>query len=552
MHIFRTAGTLLLLIILLIILIPSNLSAQWSNDPTQNTLVQAGGTFPMIESDGEGGCFLVYSTIGLKANHIDRDGYMDWPGGVSVGDYLDSAGWGDIALSDDGSLLVTYMDCDVDEQSPGQLILDSWVRVQKIDPNGTCLWDEGIVVSLDDWEMWMPQIESDGEGGAVVVYFIRESFLNPYRFPVIQRISATGERIWGDEGITYPDSSTYWYNEPHLTATGNGEFVFQYYKLDSLVFQRFDLSGNILWDNPPMFFSYGDWIHMVPDDSGGVFVTERWNPQGPRTLRALRIDSSGDSFWGEGVILDESLTNNYGAKLVKNEDGSITLVWQCEYPIRAKMQRVSPVGEQLLVSGGQYLTDLSEGQGHPVIINSHNNSNIVIWTDGIGSDGDLFGQRFDIEGINLWSFENVLVSDREELQGDLGICSDMAGGAIICWEECACTYIQQISSDGQLGYVTKVTPSPEQDHVTTFELLPAFPNPFNSSTRLSFILNAKPDIDISIYNTLGRQIWTSGNGVWQAGLNEVIWNANGLGSGVYLVEFRNKDYRRIQRLVLNK
>ena len=69
----------------------------------------------------------------------------------------------------------------------------------------------------------------------------------------------------------------------------------------------------------------------------------------------------------------------------------------------------------------------------------------------------------------------------------------------------------------------------------TFTLLPNYPNPFNASTAISFKLQAASEIDLAIYNISGQRVWGLGSGVWTAGTHEVVWDAEGMASGTYLV-----------------
>jgi photosystem II stability/assembly factor-like uncharacterized protein len=60
-----------------------------------------------------------------------------------------------------------------------------------------------------------------------------------------------------------------------------------------------------------------------------------------------------------------------------------------------------------------------------------------------------------------------------------------------------------------------------------------FPNPFNSSTKISYTLARSTDVVLEIYNVEGRFIQTLYHGYQSAGEHSVVWNANNLPSGVY-------------------
>lgn len=65
------------------------------------------------------------------------------------------------------------------------------------------------------------------------------------------------------------------------------------------------------------------------------------------------------------------------------------------------------------------------------------------------------------------------------------------------------------------------------------QLYQNYPNPFNPSTEIKFGLTKASHVKLEIYNSLGERIKELINTYMTAGLHEVIWNAEGLSSGVY-------------------
>jgi flagellar hook assembly protein FlgD len=67
---------------------------------------------------------------------------------------------------------------------------------------------------------------------------------------------------------------------------------------------------------------------------------------------------------------------------------------------------------------------------------------------------------------------------------------------------------------------------------TEFSLSPAYPNPFNPVTTLSFALPKESDVSILIYNIQGRLVETLTDSKLEIGYHSVIWNANHHASGL--------------------
>ena len=69
----------------------------------------------------------------------------------------------------------------------------------------------------------------------------------------------------------------------------------------------------------------------------------------------------------------------------------------------------------------------------------------------------------------------------------------------------------------------------------TFTLHQNYPNPFNATTVVPFTLDRKLPVKIAVYNQLGQEVWSLVTGHLSLGYHEVVWDASGVGSGVYLV-----------------
>jgi len=87
---------------------------------------------------------------------------------------------------------------------------------------------------------------------------------------------------------------------------------------------------------------------------------------------------------------------------------------------------------------------------------------------------------------------------------------------------------------------------------TCFMLNPAYPNPFNATTRLNYSLPEAGDVTLSMFDANGRLVETLAAGYREAGSHSFTLSADGLPSGVYLVKLNNKQGMLTQQLVLLK
>ena len=90
-----------------------------------------------------------------------------------------------------------------------------------------------------------------------------------------------------------------------------------------------------------------------------------------------------------------------------------------------------------------------------------------------------------------------------------------------------------------------------------FTLSNAYPNPFNPSTTIDFILEHQNEIDMAIFNINGQLIQTLKSGIQPAGAHSVVWNGKNalgelVGSGVYIYSLSTPEKTVSKRLIFLK
>jgi len=83
-----------------------------------------------------------------------------------------------------------------------------------------------------------------------------------------------------------------------------------------------------------------------------------------------------------------------------------------------------------------------------------------------------------------------------------------------------------------------------------FDITGIYPNPFNTTTTVTFTI-PKPDrIKLSLFDLTGRESAVRLNGKMHTGRHEIVISSQELSSGIYLLNMRGKKERRIQKVVL--
>ncbi len=81
-------------------------------------------------------------------------------------------------------------------------------------------------------------------------------------------------------------------------------------------------------------------------------------------------------------------------------------------------------------------------------------------------------------------------------------------------------------------------------------LLQNYPNPFNPTTAISYQLSVVSNVELRVFDLLGREVAVLVNKVLPAGRYVVTWNADGLASGVYLYRLQAGEHVETRKLVL--
>ena len=106
----------------------------------------------------------------------------------------------------------------------------------------------------------------------------------------------------------------------------------------------------------------------------------------------------------------------------------------------------------------------------------------------------------------------------------------------------------QSAMDGLVvvGVEDKQTPS------LSFELRQNFPNPFNPTTQITYVLPQSGHISLKVYDLLGEEVASLFEGSQDAGIHTVKFDGTGLTSGVYLYRLQAGTFVETRKLMLFK
>ncbi len=85
-----------------------------------------------------------------------------------------------------------------------------------------------------------------------------------------------------------------------------------------------------------------------------------------------------------------------------------------------------------------------------------------------------------------------------------------------------------------------------------YALYPAYPNPFNPMTTITYSIPDPSIVTIRVYDILGNQVTELLDQFMSAGNHQVIWNANKQPTGIYFVRLSTEKLSQTQKIILAK
>ena len=111
--------------------------------------------------------------------------------------------------------------------------------------------------------------------------------------------------------------------------------------------------------------------------------------------------------------------------------------------------------------------------------------------------------------------------------------------------------LKQIDNDGKFSYSKELNVS-VNNLPKVYALMQNFPNPFNPTTVIRYILPEHANVNLVIYEILGREVAELVKGEAEAGYYEVKFNAGSYASGIYLEKLSDGSFTQVHKMMLMK
>ena len=440
--------------------------------------------------------------------------------------------------SDGGYIIVGFTD------SFGAGNTDIWLL--KVNSNGDTVWTKTFGGAEED-EGWCVLETTDG---GYIISGHTKSFGPGEEDLWLIKTNITGDTVWTKiyGGL---DDDKYFILRQTL---GQGYIILGQTRsigagFDDLWVLKTDVDGDTIWTK-----TYGDSldnnvgsIELTMDGGYIITGTTELNSSGEQDIWLIKINEYGDTLWTKkiGGYSSERITPN---SVQQTSDGG--------YIIFASSESYGSGGEDVWLiktdeNGDTLWTRSYGGSQDDVSICGHQTSDdgyiLLARTSSYGAGQiDIWLIRTDSIGNVLWTktlgglLYDIGVTLQSTNEGGYIIAGATASFAsngidlwLICLEPDSTTYI-----GGALSILEY------------YRLYQNFPNPFNPTTTIKFLIPELSFITLKVYDVLGIEIIALVNEEKSAGSYEIEFNASALSSGVYFYRLQAGDFVETKKMVL--
>ena len=179
-------------------------------------------------------------------------------------------------------------------------------------------------------------------------------------------------------------------------------------------------NANIAWGDVGSNVSNATGNQQVPValslGAGGTIVAFADNRSGGWQVYAMRMNQAGSQVWGSnGVLVATSGLTGPDVKIDIASDGAggAIIVWELEFSATDHdiyAQRLDASGNQLWTTAGAAVTTASADERFPQVISDGAGGAVVCWEDSRNASTQIYANRLDQNGSLMWPSEDVAVS----------------------------------------------------------------------------------------------------------------------------------------------
>lgn len=558
--------------------------AQWSADPLQNLAIAdttGEQSIPKMATTSDGGCFISWfdnrsGNYSVYLQRLNALGEVQFPSnGLLISDHPQQSWLTDYDMAVDGSDNAVIVFNDI--RNGG--ISDWDIYAYKISSEGIFLWGaDGISLSnvaVADFEV-APKVTATSADN-VVVCWLKSADADSV---AVQKISAGGQRMWGNFGITLKPAAGARLSAPDLVAAENDSVIIiwksstgpVYAPTTKLYTQKLGPDGSKNWGTDgALIYDLGHisaWTNpeICADGSGGAFYTWYDAPSlSEFNVWVQHVDRHGNLVFPINGI--QASTNNTRLHLYPTLShfpitDELFVFWieentnQNQYGVYG--QKFSPQGNRLWTDDGKQYIALG-GNTITFLKSTPTDTSIYLsyFESSAPSTFDAAVKSFliDKNGNSLWGpvlLSSASLGNKDDLLMEVNAQSR----AFSCWTDYRSPnfdiFAQNVNLDGTLGNPAVGIIKAQQSIPEDFVLSQNYPNPFNPTTTIEFSLLRTQFVTLRIYDILGHEVTTLVSAKLPPGKHKYYWNSGEQGSGVYFCRLEVGGSSKNVKMILLK
>ena len=342
-------------------------------------------------------------------------------------------------------------------------------------------------------------------------------------------------------------------NRDNIIVTGGSKIIGNDWDIATIKYSGD--TGDTLWvrryNGPAQNSPYDEGYGITVDDSGNIYITG-WSDgiNGGVQCIIIKYSPDGDLLWERRFPSGGSI-GYVGYDIINDPSGFIYIAARAN-GYDDTLLKYDYAGN--LVWSAQYIAVHAFATNQPRLVLDKFKNIYMSSTTGDDNHAYYVVLKYDPDGNQLWEYRyrppnaTMSVNNAYDLFVDSSLNVYVTGegiGGSGSFSDFDCLTIK-LSQDPTTVYQdSKLYPE-------EFKLLPAYPNPFNPVTNITFTLQQSANVNMKIYTLLGEEITTVISENYSSGIHTIQWGAGDLPSGMYLCSLQAGEEQKIIKLLLMK
>ena len=257
---------------------------------------------------------------------------------------------------------------------------------------------------------------------------------------------------------------------------------------------------------------------------------------------------------------DNGVLEELGATFTDHLDGTASFIWQTNYDCSGQYRpvfRASDGESAAECSVSVVISNVNRLPSVPELVCPPDGSPIpedslvaFAWERSTDPDGENLDYLLKIIGpIDLFFFNTGDDTTLQIIRSDLIYLLADRPDALV-WEVSVTDGIDTVQCDTAFTLLPPLHVEGATVIPYDFHLLPPFPNPFNSSTTVTYGIPVAASVSLSLCDLTGRQVTTMVKGNQPVGIHRTMLFAADLPSGLYFVRLEAAEQQFTRKLIL--